>query len=103
MIIYFVFRENSFISATIEVAPDQRVISTDPYSVVRHPMYSGSLLYLIGMPLALGSWWALLTIIAFIPVGAWRMLDEEAFLSRNLAGYTDYMHRVWRRLVPLPW
>jgi protein-S-isoprenylcysteine O-methyltransferase Ste14 len=103
VVIYFVFRENSFTSATIEVAPDQRVISTGPYSVVRHPMYSGSLLYLIGMPLALGSWWALLAIIAFIPVGAWRMFDEEAFLSRSLAGYTDYMRRVRRRLVPLPW
>jgi protein-S-isoprenylcysteine O-methyltransferase Ste14 len=53
-IILFVFRENTFTSATIEVAADQRVVSTGPYAVVRHPMYSGSLLYFLGIPIALG-------------------------------------------------
>ena len=67
-IILFVFRENTFTSATIEVAADQRVVSTGPYAVVRHPMYSGSLLYFLGIPIALGSWWGLLVGILMMPV-----------------------------------
>src|SRR4051812_27478964 len=58
--VYFVFRENSFTSATIELAPDQKVISTGPYAVVRHPMYAGGLVLLFGMPIALGSGWGVL-------------------------------------------
>jgi protein-S-isoprenylcysteine O-methyltransferase Ste14 len=67
-IILFVFRENTFTSATIEVVADQRVVSTGPYAVVRHPMYSGSLLYFLGIPIALGSWWGLLVGILMMPV-----------------------------------
>src|SRR5260370_13736806 len=65
--IFFVFKENSFTSATIEVAPDQKVISTGPYALVRHPMYAGALVMLLGIPLALGSWWALLVFAAMMP------------------------------------
>ncbi|MFZ0126471.1 MAG: isoprenylcysteine carboxylmethyltransferase family protein, partial [Xanthobacteraceae bacterium] len=90
-IILFVFRENTFTSATIEVVADQRVVSTGPYVVVRHPMYSGSLLYFLGIPIALGSWWGLLVGILMMPVFVLRLFDEEKLLARNLPGYSEYM------------
>ena len=101
--IFFVFRENTFTSATIEVAEDQKVISTGPYAVVRHPMYAASTLYFAGMPIALGSWWALLVVLVIIPVLVWRLLDEERFLGRNLPDYAPYMNRVKYRLIPGVW
>jgi protein-S-isoprenylcysteine O-methyltransferase Ste14 len=76
-VIFLVFRENTFTSATIEVAPDQKVISTGPYAWVRHPMYAGGSLYLLGMPLALGSYWGLLPLLATLPFLLWRLFDEE--------------------------
>src|SRR6185437_1729484 len=88
--IYFVFRENSFASATIESAADQRVISTGPYAWVRHPMYATALLMLLGIPLALGSWWGVLIVIAIVPALVWRLTDEERFLLQNLPGYPEY-------------
>jgi protein-S-isoprenylcysteine O-methyltransferase Ste14 len=102
-IILFVFRENTFTSATIEVVADQRVVSTGPYAVVRHPMYSGSLLYFLGIPIALGSWWGLLVGILMMPVFVLRLFDEEKLLARNLPGYSEYMDRVKYRLVPFVW
>jgi len=102
-IILFVFRENTFTSATIEVAADQRVVSTGPYAVVRHPMYSGSLLYFLGIPIALGSWWGLLVGILMMPVFVLRLFYEEKLLARNLPGYSEYMDRVKYRLVPFVW
>jgi protein-S-isoprenylcysteine O-methyltransferase Ste14 len=102
-IVFLVFKENSFSSATIELASDQRVVSTGPYAVVRHPMYSGSLLYVLGSPLALGSWWGLLGVLLMAPAIAWRLLDEERFLARRLPGYSEYRERVEYRLVPLIW
>ena len=101
--IFFVFRENSFSSATIELAADQRVISTGPYALVRHPMYAAALLMLFGMPLALGSWWGVLIVVAIVPALIWRLLDEEKFLARNLSGYVEYQGRVHYRLLPLLW
>ena len=102
-IIFFVFKENSFTAATIEVAADQKVISTGPYARVRHPMYLGGLIFIVGIPIALGSWLGLLTIVLFAPVMAWRILDEEKFLVKNLPGYADYEHKVKYRLVPFVW
>jgi protein-S-isoprenylcysteine O-methyltransferase Ste14 len=84
--IFFVFRENSFASATIEAAPDQKVISTGPYALVRHPMYAGALVMLLGIPIALGSSWGLLVLVAMMPALIWRLLEEEKFLARNLLG-----------------
>jgi protein-S-isoprenylcysteine O-methyltransferase Ste14 len=101
--IFFVFRENSFSSATIEMAAEQRVISTGPYAWVRHPMYATALILLLGIPVALGSWWGVLIVIAILPVLIWRLVDEEGFLVRNLPGYADYRERVPYRLVPLIW
>lgn len=101
--IFFVFRENAFASATIEVAPDQKVISTGPYARVRHPMYAGGLVLLLGMPIALGSWWGVLVLLVMLPALIWRLLDEEKFLTRNLPGYAEYQQKVRYRLVPGLW
>lgn len=102
-LIFLVYRENTFTSATIEVAENQKVISTGPYARVRHPMYASAILYLLGTPLALGSYWGLVPVVAMMPFLVWRILAEERFLARNLAGYTDYQKRVHHRLVPFVW
>lgn len=95
-----VFRANTYGAATIQVEAAQRVISSGPYALVRHPMYSAALLLSLGMPLALGSWWGLLTTLASVPVFVWRLLDEEQVLHAQLPGYTEYTRRVRWRLVP---
>jgi protein-S-isoprenylcysteine O-methyltransferase Ste14 len=101
--IFLVYRENTFTSATIEVAENQKVISTGPYAIVRHPMYASASLYLLGTPLALGSYWAFIAIAAMIPFLIWRLLDEERFLAKNLSGYDEYRRQVRHRLVPYLW
>ena len=101
--IFFVFRENSFTSSTIEVADDQEVISSGPYALLRHPMYAGGLVMLLGMPIALGSWWGVLALVAMLPALIWRLLDEEKFLVENLPGYAEYKLRVRYRLIPGVW
>jgi protein-S-isoprenylcysteine O-methyltransferase Ste14 len=101
--IFFVFRENSFAAATIQSPEDQRVISTGPYAWVRHPMYATALVMLLGFPIALGSWWGVLIVVALVPALVWRLLDEERFLARNLLGYIDYQGSVRYRLLPLIW
>jgi len=101
--IFFVFKENTFSSATIEVAPNQSVISTGPYALVRHPMYAGALVMLVGIPIALGSWWGLLVLVAMMPTLIWRLFDEERFLARKLPGYVEYQKTVRYRLIPLVW
>jgi protein-S-isoprenylcysteine O-methyltransferase Ste14 len=97
---YRVFAENPFGSATVEISEGQKVVSTGPYAIVRHPMYSGAALYLIAVPLALGSYWglvpALLTVLGLIL----RLFDEEGFLSENLTGYKEYRAKVRWRLIP---
>jgi protein-S-isoprenylcysteine O-methyltransferase Ste14 len=103
LIVFLVFKENTFASATIEVDPGQRVVSTGPYAIVRHPMYIGGLIMLLGVPLALGSWWGLLLFIPITLVIVWRLLDEERFLAASLAGYSEYRTKVMYRLVPLIW
>jgi protein-S-isoprenylcysteine O-methyltransferase Ste14 len=103
LIFYFVFRENTYGAATIQVEDNQRVISTGPYALVRHPMYVGALLMTLGMTLALGSWWGLLMLIPCVAAIVWRLLDEEKFLSRNLAGYTEFKNKVRYRLIPSVW
>jgi protein-S-isoprenylcysteine O-methyltransferase Ste14 len=67
LIIFFVYKENTFASATIELAPEQKVVTTGLYALVRHPMYMGALFLLVGMPLALGSWWGLFVYILSCP------------------------------------
>jgi protein-S-isoprenylcysteine O-methyltransferase Ste14 len=99
-IAYLALRENTFASATIELANDQRVISSGIYASIRHPMYSGGLALFIGMPLALGSYWGLLAFPLALLALIWRLLDEERFLAQNLPGYTEYCAKVRWRLIP---
>ena len=103
LIVFLVFKENTFAAATIAVTPDQKVVSTGPYALVRHPMYSGALVMLIGTPLALGSWWGLLMFITMTFIIAWRARDEERFLFKNLSGYKEYCQIVRYRMVPFVW
>jgi protein-S-isoprenylcysteine O-methyltransferase Ste14 len=103
LIIFFVYKENTFASATIEVAPEQKVISTGLYTLVRHPMYMGAFFLLVGIPLSLGSWWGLFVIALMMPALIWRLLGEETFLAKNLPGYTEYQNTVKYRLVPFIW
>jgi protein-S-isoprenylcysteine O-methyltransferase Ste14 len=98
--VFFVYKENTFTSATIEVAPGQRVISTGLYAIVRHPMYAGALVMLFATPIALGSWWGLLMFIPMTFVLVLRLQDEERFLQQSLPGYTEYCRKVKFRLVP---
>jgi protein-S-isoprenylcysteine O-methyltransferase Ste14 len=102
-VVFLVFRENSYTSAVIEVADEQKVIDSGPYSLVRHPMYAGAFILLVFTPLALGSWVSLPLPIPLILVIVARLLDEEKFLSANLKGYEEYRQKVRYRLVPLIW
>jgi len=98
-----VFRENSFAAATIDLAPDQTVIATGPYAIVRHPMYAAALVMMTGIPVALGSWWGLCVLAAMLPTLIWRLLHEERVLAARLPGYRDYQMRVRWRLIPSVW
>jgi protein-S-isoprenylcysteine O-methyltransferase Ste14 len=103
LIVFLVYKENTFASATIELAPEQKVISTGPYKLVRHPMYMGAFFLLVGIPLSLGSLWGLCAIALMMPALIWRLLNEETFLVKNLPGYSDYQSTVRHRLVPFIW
>ena len=98
--VYRVFKENSFGSATVEIAEGQKVISTGPYAVVRNPMYASAAVYLVGVPLALGSYWGLIPAVLTTLGLVWRLFDEEKFLAQNLPGYTEYCAKVRWRLIP---
>jgi protein-S-isoprenylcysteine O-methyltransferase Ste14 len=103
VIIFFVFKENSYAAGTIKVETEQRVISTGPYRMVQHPMYSGALILFLATPLALGSAWGLLVSIPLIGVLLARLMNEERYLSTNLAGYNTYRQQVGYRLLPFIW
>jgi len=100
---YFVFRANTYGGATVEISEGHKVISSGPYAIVRHPMYSWALPMLVGIPLALGSWVALLMVGPAIAVIVWRLIDEERLLTNNLPGYADYKRAVPHRLLPFLW
>jgi protein-S-isoprenylcysteine O-methyltransferase Ste14 len=101
LIVFFVFKENSYASAIIEVGKEQQVISTGPYRIVCHPMYSGAMLMIIGVSIGLGSLWGLLFCIPMAAVIIWRLINEERFLSINLPGYAEYRAKTRYRLIPL--
>jgi protein-S-isoprenylcysteine O-methyltransferase Ste14 len=98
-----VYRENTFTAATIQVAEGQEVVSTGPYALVRHPLYASALLYLLGTPLALASYWGLLAFAFMVPFLVWRLVDEEQLLARDLPGYQAYQQKVRYRLIPFLW
>jgi protein-S-isoprenylcysteine O-methyltransferase Ste14 len=95
--------QNSYAAATITVEEDQKVVSTGLYGLVRHPMYVGTLIMMIGTPLALDSYWGLLATILALPILVARIDDEEKMLRRELDGYDEYTHKVRYRLVPGVW
>jgi len=102
-VIFIALKENTFAASTIEVALDHKVISTGPYAIIRHPMYSGAIVMLLGTPLALGSWRGLLIFIPITFLIACRLLDEEKLLSQGLSGYKEYCQKVPYRLIPFIW
>lgn len=95
--------QNGYAAANINVESEQKVVSTGLYSLVRHPMYFGNVVLMIGVPLALGSYWGLLFIIPGMAVLAARILDEEKALKIELPGYSVYVEKVHYRLVPYVW
>lgn len=103
LIIFFVFKQNSYASNIIEVNENQKIISTGFYGIVRHPMYIGVLIMFIPTPIALGSYWGLIP-FALLPVSlALRILNEEKVLSDNLNGYKEYCQKTRYRLIPFIW
>lgn len=102
-LVFLAFRENPFAARTVEVFEDQRVIDTGPYAVVRHPMYAGAMPMYLFMPLALGSFWAVLIYIPLCAIIIFRTLNEEEVLERDLPGYREYCEKVRYRLVPFVW
>jgi protein-S-isoprenylcysteine O-methyltransferase Ste14 len=100
---YYSKKENSFAGSTVRIYEGHKVISTGPYARVRHPNYVGDQFLLIGMAMALGSWWGLVIPALLIPLLIWRILGEEKLLKKDLPGYGEYTQKVHYRLVPYLW
>ena len=98
-----VLRENPWLSRTVEVQEEQTVVSTGLYGIVRHPMYTATLLLFLSMPLILGSFWSFLVFLAYPAIIVKRLLGEERVLAEELSGYTEYMKKVKYRLIPFVW
>lgn len=103
LLVFRTMQVNSFLSRVIEVAQNQKVVDTDVYGIVRHPMYVGMTILYIVSPVALGSWWAVIPALAIIPVIVFRILDEEKALEHELPGYVEYKQKVKYRLIPFVW
>jgi len=103
LMVAVVFLYNKYASRIIEVAKDQKVISTGPYAIIRHPMYTGVIIMYTASPLALGSYWALLPALITPIIIIFRIFNEEKVLKRDLEGYTEYTHKVRYRLIPGIW
>jgi protein-S-isoprenylcysteine O-methyltransferase Ste14 len=95
--------QNGYAAATVRVEEGQQLASTGLYKLVRHPMYAANVILMVGMPLALGSYWGLLLLIPAMLVLVFRILDEEKLLTQELPGYREYAHRVRYRLLPNVW
>lgn len=95
--------QNSHAAATVQVESGQKVVSTGLYGLVRHPMYAGNLIMMVGIPLALGSYWGLVFVIPGLVGLAFRIRDEEKLLTEDLDGYREYTQEVRYRLVPGMW
>jgi protein-S-isoprenylcysteine O-methyltransferase Ste14 len=99
----YVFKTNTYASRVVEVEKEQKVITTGPYALVRHPMYSFMIIFYLFTPLALGSYWAVIPALSIIPVLVVRIGDEEKELLENLEGYREYTQKVKHRLIPGVW
>lgn len=98
-----VMRENAYLSRTIEVQEGQKVIDTGLYGIVRHPMYSATIFLFLSMPLVLGSLLSFAVMLAYVPVIAFRISNEEKVLSQNLKGYEEYRQKVRSKVIPFIW
>ena len=98
-----VMRENAYLSRTVTVQENQKVIDTGLYGVVRHPMYAATVLLFLMIPLVLGSWTAFAVFLLYVPLIIIRIRNEEAVLEAGLAGYTEYKKQVRYRLIPYIW
>jgi protein-S-isoprenylcysteine O-methyltransferase Ste14 len=103
LLVFKVFKENSYASRVIEINTNQKVIDTEPYSRVRHPMYTGILIMIGFTPLALGSYWSLIGSVLMVIIVIARIYGEEKFLKDNLQGYKEYLNRVKYRIIPGIW
>jgi len=101
--IFFVFKENTYASTVIQVENEQHVITTGPYSIIRHPMYLGMLIMSLFIPFALGSYFSLIPMLLIIPITLVRIKNEEEILLRDLTGYKDYCLKIPYRLIPFIW
>jgi protein-S-isoprenylcysteine O-methyltransferase Ste14 len=103
LLIFFVFKQNSYASRIVEVEKNQKVISTGLYGFVRHPMYIGVIIMFVPTPIALGSYWGLIPMTT-IPIAlVFRIINEEKVLSKDLPGYKDYCQKTRYRLIPNLW
>jgi protein-S-isoprenylcysteine O-methyltransferase Ste14 len=102
-VVALVLIQNSYAASTVQVEAGQTVVSTGLYGLVRHPMYTGNVIMLVGIPLALGSYWGLVFVVPGLMVLAVRIRDEEKLLQEELTGYREYAQTVRHRLVPLMW
>jgi len=102
-VVALVIVQNSYAAATVQVESGQTVVSTGLYGLVRHPMYTGNVIMMVGIPLALGSYWGLVFVVPGLIVLASRIRDEEKLLQQDLAGYREYSQKVRYRLVPGTW
>ena len=98
-----VLRENAYLSRTVEVQEEQKVIDTGLYGIIRHPMYTATLLMFLSMPLVLGSVFSLIVFLAYPVIIVARLKNEEQVLAAGLKGYTDYQKKVKYRLLPFIW
>ncbi len=102
-VVMLVIIQNSYAAATVQVEAGQKLVSTGLYRVVRHPMYTGTVITMVGIPLALGSYWGLVVVLPGLIVLALRIRDEEKLLQEELAGYREYTQKIRYRLVPCMW
>ncbi|MGO9384237.1 MAG: methyltransferase family protein [Mycobacterium sp.] len=102
-VVMLVIIQNSYAAATVQVEAGQKLVSTGLYRVVRHPMYTGNVITMVGIPLALGSYWGLVVVLPGLIVLALRIRDEEKLLQEELAGYREYTQKIRYRLVPCMW
>lgn len=98
-----VMRENAYLSRTIEVQENQKVVDTGFYGIVRHPMYAVTVWLFMSIPITLGSWWSLLCFLPYVLVIVIRIINEEKVLESGLDGYADYKKKVKYRLIPFIW
>ena len=102
-VVMLVVIQNSYAATTVQVEAGQKLVSTGVYGLVRHPMYTSYVIMMVGIPLALGSYWGLVFVIPGLLVIAWRIRDEEKLLQEELDGYREYTKKVRYRLVPSVW